>query len=364
MRTIILERVIHRGQKRIKLIFDFDVVVMDILKTIEGAAWSATMTCWHVPHTENYLLDLQKVFVDKAQLVDMTDNQIDFKFEKLSVQHQHAIDNFYRFLKNRRYSEQTVASYMRRIRDFLEFYHQKELELISNHDVQYYNYERMIKLRRSNVLQNQFVTSLKLFLMTVRQSKIDIEKVERARKKRKLPTVFSKKEVELILNSTQNQKHKTILLLTYACGLRRSEVPNLRIQDLNSERKVMMIRNAKGMKDRFVPLSAKIIEALRIYYKIYRPKHYVFETSLGKKYNKETIYKIFKRALEKSNIKKDVGIHTLRHSYATHLLESGTDLRYIQTILGHKSSRTTEIYTHVSTHNISNIISPADDLEL
>lgn len=364
MRTIILERVIHRGQKRLKLIFEFDIEIMNLLDTVDDARWSSSMSCWHVPYTENYLENLNQVFNGVAQITDMSKKERRNTDHDLGAEHQIALVSFHQYMKNRRYSEQTIKNYMKRIRDFLQFYYDKDLELITNQDVKYYNYERIIKRHASTVLQNQFVTALKLFLKTVRESKIIVENVERAKKHRKLPVVFSKPEVEKILNSTQNQKHKTMLLLTYGCGLRRSEVSNLYLSDILTDRKLIMIRKAKGQKDRVVPISDKLIESLKAYYKIYKPKKYIFETSQGKRYHPETFYKIFKRTLEKSRIKKNVGLHCLRHSYATHLMESGTDLRHIQTILGHKSLKTTEIYTHVSNHNLSSIISPADDLQI
>ncbi|MCK5029408.1 MAG: tyrosine-type recombinase/integrase [Bacteroidales bacterium] len=364
MRTILTERVIHKNEKRIKIIFDFDAEIMSFLENVKGTLWSSSMSCWHIPFTNTYVEDLEKVFMDCAQIVDRSSTRRRTANHDLGVEHNEALKKYYRFLMNRRYSDQTIKNYVKPIRNFLEFYYDKNIELLTNEDIQYYNYERLIKRRVSYVLQNQFVTSLSLFLKTVSESKIDMDKVERAKRSRKLPTVFSKSEIERIINSTQNQKHKTMLLLVYACGLRRGEVGNLRIQDINAERKVILIRKAKGNKDRLVPISAKTIEALRSYYRLFKPKRYIFETNLGMAYPGETIYKIFKRALEKTGIKKKAGIHSLRHSYATHLLENGTDLRYIQTILGHRSSKTTEIYTHVSTHNISNINSPADDLDI
>lgn len=364
MKTILVERTLHRNKKRVKLIFSFDVEIMSIIDTIEGVAWSSTMSCWHIPYKETYLNDLKNLFKDEVQIVDRSHKIRLSLHNNLGDEHKQALGRFKIYLRNRRYSDSTVKNYEKRIRDFLEFYHDKEIDLITNEDIQYYNYERMIKKRVSYTLQNLFVTSLRLFLKTVSESKIDIEKVERAKTSRKLPEVFSKKEIEKILNNTQNLKHKTILLITYGCGLRRSEVGKLQIQDVNSDRKLMLVRNAKGRKDRFVPLSEKLVEALRVYYKSYKPQKYLFETKPGRPYPAETAYKVFKNALRKSGNKKDVGIHTLRHSYATHLLENGTDLRYIQEILGHKSSKTTEIYTHVSKQNISNIISPADDLEI
>lgn len=364
MRTVIVERVIHRGKKRVKLIFNFDVEIMNILDTIDDAAWSSSMSCWHIPYMESYMTDLQRWFKDVAQIIDCSNTERRNLDHKISTKQNNALDRYHIYLKNRRYSEQTIKSYENHIRNFLLFYYDKEIEMITNEDVQYFNYERMIKRKTSHSYQNQFITSLKLFLNVVTQTKIDIHEIERAKGSRRLPHVFSKKEIEQIISSTQNLKHKTMLLLTYGCGLRRSEIGNLLIPDINSDRKLMLIRNAKGKKDRFVPISNKLIESIRVYYKMYKPQKYLFETKPGVPYPSETAYKVFKNALEKSGIKKKVGIHTLRHSYATHLLENGTDLRYIQEILGHKSSKTTEIYTHVSNQNLSNINSPADDLEI
>lgn len=154
-----------------------------------------------------------------------------------------------------------------------------------------------------------------------------------------------------------------MLSLIYACGLRRSELLNLKLCHVDSKRKLLIIRRSKGRKDRVAPISEKIIELLREYYKAYRPKEWLFEgQKVGFKYSETSLEKVLKQSLQKAKIDKPVTLHWLRHSFATHLLESGTDLRYIQEILGHKSSRTTEIYTHVSTKSLQNIKSPFDDL--
>jgi integrase/recombinase XerD len=364
MKTILTERVIHKNEKRIKLIFNFDVEIMNILDSFEDVAWSSSMNCWHVKYDENYFSDLQQRFKGISKIVDRSSSKRRDLNHDLSMDHNQALHKFNVFMKNRRYSSSTIFNYNKRIKDFLKFYFDKEIDLINNEDVNYYNYEHMIKRKSSYTIQNQFLTALKLFLNTTSESKIDIEKIERAKGTRKLPEVFSKKEIEKIIKATQNLKHKTILHITYGCGLRRSEIGKIRIQDINPERKLILIRNAKGRKDRLVPLSENLADVLRAYYKIYTPQRYLFETKPGISYPAETAYKVFKNALEKSGVKKKVGIHTLRHSYATHLLENGTDLRYIQEILGHKSSKTTEIYTHVSNQNISKINSPADDLDL
>jgi integrase/recombinase XerD len=162
-----------------------------------------------------------------------------------------------------------------------------------------------------------------------------------------------------------NFPHKAILALVYSCGLRRSELLNLTPQSVASDRGLVIIKNAKGNKDRVAPLSNKVIEMLRLYYKQYKPIKWLFEgQKKEEQYSETSIQEVFKTALRKAGIKKKATLHWLRHSYATHLLENGVDLRYIQEILGHKSSKTTEIYTHVTTKSIEKIKSPIDDLNL
>ena len=170
-------------------------------------------------------------------------------------------------------------------------------------------------------------------------------------------------EVKAILEAHANIKHRTMLSLIYACGLRRSELLNLKPENIDSKRGILVILNAKGKKERIVPISERLIGMLRDYYKACRPKVWLFEGQTeGEKYSDVSLENVLKQALKKVKITKKVTLHWLRHSYATHLLESGTDLRFIQELLGHKSSKTTEIYTHVSTQSLKKIKSPFDEL--
>ena len=187
--------------------------------------------------------------------------------------------------------------------------------------------------------------------------------MERPRREHKLPNVLSKEEVAAILHVLPNQKHRTMLSLIYACGLRRGELLNLKPENIDSKRHLLIILKAKGKKDRVVPISDKVITMLREYYKIYKPKIWLFEgQSTAEQYSESSLQEVLKNAIQKAGIKKPVTLHWLRHSYATHLLEAGTDLRYIQELLGHKSSKTTEIYTHVSEKSLQKISSPFDNL--
>jgi integrase/recombinase XerD len=246
---------------------------------------------------------------------------------------------------------------------FLNFFPDKRPADISNDDVVYFNNEFIRKNRHSASYQNQIVNAIKLYFRTIEGRTIEIEKIHRPKTEKSLPNVLSKPEVKRILCAHANIKHRTMLSLIYSCGLRRSELLGLRATDIDPVRMVIMIRQAKGRKDRMVPLSPKILGLLREYYSYFRPQKWLFEGRIaGERYDERTLGMVLKTAVEKAGIRKSVTLHWLRHSYATHLLESGTDLRYIQEILGHNSSRTTEIYTHVSTRSIQMVKSPFDDL--
>jgi site-specific recombinase XerD len=179
---------------------------------------------------------------------------------------------------------------------------------------------------------------------------------------KKLPDVLSLEEVKQIIDSIDNLKHKTIISLIYSCGLRISECINLKSSDIDSKRMLIKIVQSKGNKDRYLQLSPKLLELLRIYFKSYNPNENLFQGQFRDEYSARSIQNILKRALHKCNIKKRITVHSLRHSFATHLLEQGTDIRIIQEILGHKDIRTTQIYTHISKTKLSQIKNPFDDL--
>jgi integrase/recombinase XerD len=274
------------------------------------------------------------------------------------------IVRFEHYLQSKRYSSNTIKVYVETLRVFLRYFANKAIEEISNEDLIAFNNDYILKNNFSSSYQNQLVNAVKLYYSAIQHKKIDVELVHRPRREKTLPNVLSKEEVKSILDAPYNLKHRAMLSMIYSCGLRRSELLNLTKLDIDSKRMVVVIRMAKGKKDRIVPLSPKILILLRDYYKCYHPKQYLFEGQDGGKYSEKSLENVFKQSLLKARIEKPATMHWLRHSYATHLLESGTDLRYIQDLLGHKSSKTTEIYTHVSTKNIQNIRSPFDDLEL
>ena len=184
------------------------------------------------------------------------------------------------------------------------------------------------------------------------------------RKPTTLPTVLSLKDISKILAVTKNLKHKTMLFLIYSAGLRLGELLELKLGDIDSDTMKIYVRKGKGKKDRYIMLSENVLNLLRDYYKVYKPNDYIFEGQNGGKYSPKSVQSVFKTALKKAGIKKKATVHTLRHSFATHLLDDGTDIRYIQELLGHKRLETTQIYTHVSSYSINKIKSPADKLKI
>ena len=267
------------------------------------------------------------------------------------------------WMKAQRYSQQTIEVYSKALYLFFQYLVHKEDQEISSEDITRFNNEYILKRGLSVAYQNQFINALRLYLSLVKLPQLTADDLKRPRREYKLPQVLSKEEIKKILESLRNIKHRSMLSLIYSCGLRRGELLALKPTDIDSRRGVINIRLAKGKKDRIVPLSPKILEMLREYYKTYRPKIWLFEGQYpGHCYDERSLQQVFKQALSKAGIQKPATLHWLRHSYATHLHEAGTDIRVIQELLGHKSSKTTEIYTHVSTQFLTRIISPFDTL--
>ncbi len=278
------------------------------------------------------------------------------------IEHEADLKRFRAYLTSRRYSASTVKVYTQAVGVFLRYMSSKEVSLIDGSDIVRFHNEYLLARQCSASYQNQVINGLKLFFQVVANSQISVADLRRPRREHKLPHVLSKSDVKKILSAPHNLKHRAMLSLIYACGLRRGELLALRITDIDSNRNFLFVRQSKGKRDRIVPISNKVIELLREYYVCYRPKDYLFEGQAGGAYSAKSLEQVLKQAVRKAGVRQKVTLHWLRHSYATHLLESGTDLRYIQQLLGHKSSKTTEIYTHVSNKALQNIRCPFDDL--
>jgi len=278
-------------------------------------------------------------------------------------QYPHNFEDLRRELVSRKYSYKTVKGYIYYNRDFLNFI-KKPPSGVSDSDIKDYLYYLAEEKQAATSTLNQAINALKFYYSTMLKKKFFYE-IRRPRKDKRLPVVLSKEEVAKILASIDNIKHKAILMLVYSAGLRVGEVVRLKPEDIDSKRMLIHIKGAKGRKDRYTLLSETALGILREYWKKYRPEKWLFGGAKEGRYlSIRSVDKIFRNACDKTEIKKDVSVHTLRHSFATHLLEGGTDLRYIQELLGHAHSKTTEIYTHVSTKSLGKITSPLDTIEL
>jgi site-specific recombinase XerD len=266
-------------------------------------------------------------------------------------------------LELKRYSSSTVKTYVYFFETFLNQYPDTDLKSFDENDIRGF-LQKLVQEGKSNSYINQAVNAIKFYFEVVLGMPNRFYSIERPRKEKRLPTVISKKDVSNMINSISNLKHKCIVSLLYASGLRLNELLNLKIKDIDSSRMIIFVRAGKGNRDRYTILGESILTDLREYYKIYEPKDYLFEGASGGKYTHTSVQMTVKRAAKNAGILKKVTPHTLRHSFATHLLENGTDLRYIQSLLGHSSSTTTEIYTHVAVNTFESIKSPLDSLHL
>jgi integrase/recombinase XerD len=263
-----------------------------------------------------------------------------------------------------RYSPSTLLVYKHAFEEFINYYPAKKIDDITEPEIVAYTHYLVRERGISASTQNQAINAIKFYYEKVMGGSRKFYQLERPLKEMKLPSVLSIEEIQAMIRATLNLKHKTMIMMCYSAGLRISELLNLKLSNVDSDRMQIHIKGAKEKKDRYTLLSEKLLPLLRDYYKEYRPKEYLFEGEGGGQYSARSMQAVVKEALLRANVKKEASVHTLRHSFATHLLENGTDLRYIQSLLGHGSSKTTEIYTHVTSKALTGIKSPLDNLDI
>ncbi|MBA4743832.1 MAG: tyrosine-type recombinase/integrase [Muricauda sp.] len=271
-----------------------------------------------------------------------------------------SVDGFVKILEVKRYSKNTIDSYTSIVKMARHFFN-KPLDRVDETDLHRYFYFMVHTKKVSYSYQKQIAMALKLYYREMFGQSINLELLFPSRKPSKLPVILAREDVQKIIDKTKNVKHKSMIALTYSAGLRVGELISLKISDIDSTRMVVHIKAAKGNKDRIVPLSQKALHMLRDYYREYLPKYYLFEGQKGGKYTSSSFNKLLKSAAKRAKIHMHITAHTLRHSYATHLLEKGIDIRVIQKLLGHNSIKTTMIYTQVSEPTMLHVSSPFDD---
>lgn len=345
-----LQQIKIQGKLHYGIGIPYDPSLISKAKQLKGK-WNPKLKLWIFENTEK----MKHLLVQEFSL-ELNTSQ---KYNS-SVVPQEYID----LLIRRRYSENTIKTYLSLFEHFLMYFKTiKPEELTDAHVAEFQNH--LVKTKKvSTSSQNQYINAIKFYFEKVLGRDKGFYQIDRPIKEFTLPKVLTEREVGDLLRAVHNVKHKAMLLMIYSAGLRAGELINLRINDIDSEKMRVFVRGGKGKKDRVTILSVKALNVLREYFKKHKPKVYLFEGQSGDKYTTSSLRKVFQKALKSAGITKKVNLHALRHSFATHLLESGVDLRYIQELLGHNSSRTTEIYTHITHKGWEKIQSPLDNLDI
>jgi len=360
--------VINTSNRTLRLYFVYNVEISKLLKKIPMCVWNSDRRCWEMPYSEKYLEQVKQI---AAQFVLKFVYHEEKKLKVLPRKSKHDIENYRTCPQNYinkltelRYSQNTIDVYTDMFTEFINHYEDTAIDDITEPMIMDFLLYLVNTRHVSTAYQNQSINAIKFYYERVMGGKRKIYNINRPREEQYLPEVLSSEEITKIINATENLKHKVVLMTIYSSGLRIGEAINLKIKDIDSARMQVRVEQGKGKKDRYTLLSVKNLELLRRYFLEYKPKFWLFEGANGEIYSKKSIQMILKKAVEKVGIKKHITVHTLRHSFATHLLEAGTDLRYIQSLLGHANSKTTEIYTHITTKGFDQIKSPLDNLNI
>jgi len=375
LKPISLRHLLINGEKQIGMLFHPDKIIQNFIKTLPKVKWSKKFGMAFIQNTSQNLsliyktfkgiawIDGKYFFLNKPLNNPVRKNKqfsiTEFRKRQLPKDYRPCPEEYLQKLELKKYSINTARTYTAMFEGFINHYKEKDIIDLGEIEIRDYVTNKISK-QVSDSQINQIINSIKFYYEVVLGMPNRFYQIERPKKKDRLPVVLSKEEVKSIINCTTNIKHYCILSVIYSSGLRISELLNLKISDIDSSRMMIRVEDSKGGKDRYTLLSESLLKKLRVYYKEYKPTKYLIEGQGGGQYSTTSIGKILKRACEKAKIRKKVITHTLRHSFATHLLEQGTDLRSIQTLLGHYSIATTEIYTHVANTTMKNIKNPLD----
>jgi integrase/recombinase XerD len=362
--TVILDKAEHRGEP--VLCIKTDHFPLSQLARYElKATWSQTRQMWYMDFSRQNVSRVVLFFapyaiIDKSAVEEkLTRERHNLENISLTETDIVTLGRFKRWLQTKRYSASTVETYTGLVTFFIKYINKRHFGELTARTVARFNYEFIVQAEKSISYQNQVINALKQYFLYT-GLEVEIEDIERPKMAKRLPVVLSAQEVRRIIDCATNLKHKTLLSLIYSGGFRISEVLNLKPADIDSERMLIHVKNAKGNKDRYTLLSQKALVLLREYYLVYKPQKYLFEGQNGQQYSDRAAQQVLKIVAARAGILKRITLHSLRHSFATHLLENGTDIRYIQNLLGHSSPKTTMIYTHVSQASVQNIRNPLD----
>lgn len=382
---IVPEIISYKGEQRIKLQFEFNSTLANAVKQIPGRLWSRTLKAWHIANEIQLVAQLIDVLENMERdsagtpsAVKLPDLQIAVPPQKIPPSHFPAmafndlndipipawIEDFERHITIRNYAQSTRKSYRNNLLSFNKYFQGNDIKQLQKVEIEKYLEYLCIERNYSSAALNVTVNAIKFLYEKIFSFPREFYQFPRAKRVHKLPTFFDQQEITNLFNTITNIKHKVILYVGYSAGLRVSEIVNLKISDIYSGSMQIRIEQGKGKKDRMVMLSEKVLELLRTYYIKYKPAYWLFEGPKGEQYSVRSVQEILKKAKALAGIVHKGSVHTLRHSFATHLLEGGTDLRLIQELLGHTSIKTTAIYTHITDTSKAKVKSPLDKLNL
>ena len=365
----------YKAKVRIQIPDSLLARYLPIVKNIHGRRWNPEYKVWEAPLTKVTVRFIEKYLPGVVHWTFQVEGEIPERIEIprpakkarptfKPARYETAVTRLEETLLLKRYSWRTIKSYLGCFRYFLRFYNDIEPEAITRSQMDAYIVHLVKTKNISESHQNQILSAIKMYYAEVAAQEEKVRRLIRPKKAKKLPHVLTETEVARLFQVTENLKHRCILMLIYSGGLRLGELIQLRLADLEPEQGRIFVYGGKGKKDRCTLLSPKVWERLQQYIEVYQPVDWVFEGQNGGQYSARSVQAIFSKAKERSGINPYATVHTLRHSFATHLLEKGVDLRYIQELLGHESSKTTELYTHITHTGWAKVKSPFDDLDI
>jgi site-specific recombinase XerD len=381
--VITIKPLYHRGGEKIAIHTD-QRWLNDVVKKIKDARWSRTNVCWYIPLSKAHYIELKQLLNGIAELevsalrtylkqrkiiMPLTDRSVMSK-QTATIVMEYPLNEanlksysaFVGMLQLKGYSTSTIRTYTNEFHFLLRLLKDKWIGELNKEHIQSYLLWLITNRRYSEAHVHTAINAIKFYYEHVEGRGKEFYDLPRPKKPVKLPGILAEEEIMELFHGIKNLKHKALLMTSYSAGLRVSELVNLRMDDIDSKRMMIHVRQGKGKKDRMLPLSVRLLDVLREYYKAYRPAKYLFEGRNGKPYSTRSAQDVLAEGKRRVGIRKRGSIHSLRHSYATHLLEAGSDIRYIQALLGHNNLNTTMRYTHVARINLESIQSPLDKL--
>jgi len=349
-----------KNAKRIKVYIPYNQYNIRVnFKTLDSTFWHPNQKLWSIINTPENLILIKDIFKNDFIIMPYKASK-KIEVRSLNTKAEDALLLLEKTLLLKRYSLSSVRSYKKHLSVFFSNFMEYDFKQITKEQIEGFIYQLIKKNSISESYQNQMINAIKAYYELVLELPREYYNIKRPKRSLSLPNVLSEQEVLKIIQHPKNLKHRAILTTIYSAGLRISELPNLRVVDIHSNDGYIYIKDCKGKKDRKTVLAKNLLILLRKYYKQYKPSYWLFEGINGDKYSKSSITSIFRRAVKETNSNPWATVHTLRHSFATHCLQNNVNLRHIQNMLGHNSSKTTEIYTKTIEINNKNITSPLD----